>query len=544
MIYARNTLLLLCLTIISSALALGPSSEHGLGFLQRVRNNSEYAIDFSQEKTILDYLPDGTVLRIKSLRKEYGVAGRYYAARKLVGAYRLEADTLDPNDPATHFVVKRYVARDFSEYMGLYSDFAEGQFMKSDDSRAVTFSLPDIMDDKSAEGHWTVVDASGDEKSKLDARKFLDPNFAANVFNACYIKSRVSGFMQSRGKPQNYPGLSKSSESKNANSVLNGTKSSLSNAGNQALDGQQPAESPDTPGAQPAGNPPTNASPTSISVAPASSVTAYGKVTSILSERSLGAYFADESLAVVIKQNGSIARQKSDGVWESLNQGLSDGASFTSLGAADDDTLWGCDINNNLWEFKSDTSSWSKVLLAPSTGAVAKITAGGATNIWALSKDGTLFQRFQDGESTSWKVPDTAVGSGGIRDVSAATDGTVFAISNDNKIFIGTKTQSGYSFSQFCSPLELVGQPPYTIAAGSKSFVAFSTPSDEVYVLVTGKPGNTKDSWKKLTLKDQSNPLKLRSFSAYKNSSIVGVVSNSGKADDNTIIMINDITTA
>lgn len=539
MIYARNTLLLLCLTLISSALALGPSSEHGLGFLKRVRNNSEYPIDFSQEKTILDYLPDGTVLRIKSLRKEYGVAGRYYAARKLVGAYRLEADTLDPNDPATHFVVKRYVARDFSEYMGLYSDFAEGQFMKSDDSRAVTFSLPDIMDDKSAEGHWTVVDVSGDEKSKLDARKFMDPNFAANVFNACYLKSRVSGFMQSRGKPQNYPGLSKSSLSKNANAVLTGSESSSSGTDNQTTNVEQ-----QTPGSPDAAGFPAGSPPTSVSVAPTPSVTAYGKVTPILSEGSIGAYFIDESLAVVVKQNGSVARQKGDGAWESLNQGLSSGASFTSLGAADDGTLWGCDINNNLWEFNNETSTWKKVLLAPSTGAVAKISAGGATNIWALSKDGTLFQRFEDGQNTSWKVPDAAIGNGGIRDVSAATDGTVFAISNDNKIFIGTKTQSGYSFSQFCSPLELVGQPPYTIAAGSKSFVAFATPSDEVYVLVTGKPGTTKDSWKKLTLKDQTSPLKLRNFSAYKNSSIVGVVSNSGKADDNTVIMINDITTA
>ena len=196
-----------------------------------------------------------------------------------------------------------------------------------------------------------------------------------------------------------------------------------------------------------------------------------------------------------------------------------------------------------MWELDTQTATWSKVALAPSTSSVAKLSMGNASNIWALSGDGVLFQRIQDGDTTSWKIPDQAIGTGAIKDFCVAPDGTIIVLGGDNKIYRGLKTQAGYAFNQFCTPAELVGMPAVSVAVGSKSFMAFSTPSNEVFVLVAGKPGNSKDSWKKLTLKNEKTPIKLRSFSAYKNNSIAGTVHNSGKTDDNSVVLVSDIST-
>jgi len=512
-----------------------PSSEHGLGFLQRVRNNSEYPIDFSQEKTLLDFLPDGTVIRIKSLKKEYGVNGRYYAARKIVGAYRLEADTINPEDPATYFVVKRFVARDFSEYMGLYSDSAEGQFMKTDDSRAVTFSMPDVMDDASAAGHWTIVDSTGTEKGGIDQRKFLDPQFASTVFNNCYLKSRVSGFMQSRGIPQNYPGLTKVALGKSVNAVLAGAESSTKDDAKQTQ-----IKSPTI--TLPAGSPGSQTD-SSTPDKPKESPVAFGEIKQLAPDKSASLSYIDTSNIIVIKKDGSPIKMKDDGSSESLNQGL-DGASLLSVSGANDGTIWASDQNSNLLEFDSEKSSWKKVVSMPSASSISKVALNNSSNIWALSGDGSLFQRVKIDDSFAWKTPANQIGSGNIKDISIASDGTILVIASDNKIYKGVNNNGAYTFTTFCSPTDLLSIPPLSVACGSSSFIAFLTPLNEVYVLVDGKSGNTKDSWKKLCQNDQTTALKFRSIAAYKNKSIIGVVSNSGKPDDNTLTLVGNITTA
>ncbi len=511
-----------------------PSSEHGLGFLQRVRNNSEYPIDFSQEKTLLDFLPDGTVIRIKSLKKEYGVNGRYYAARKIVGAYRLEADTINPEDPATYFVVKRFVARDFSEYMGLYSDSAEGQFMKTDDSRAVTFSMPDVMDDTNAPGHWTIVDSTGAEKGGIDQRKFLDPHFASTVFNNCYIKSRVSGFMQSRGTPQNYPGLTKVVLGKSVNSVLAGAESSTKEDPKETLIKQPSLTLPEETRGSSGNNGTTNK--------PKESPVALGEIKQLSADKSISMCYIDTSNIIVIKQDGSPIKMKDDGSSELLNQGLN-GASLSSIAGGNDGTIWASDQNNNLLEFDSEKSSWKNVTNMPAASSISKIALNNSSNIWALSGDGSLFQRVKIDDSFAWKTPTNQIGSGNIKDISVASDGTILVISSDSKIYKGTSNNGEYAFSVFCSPKDLFSIPPLSVACGASSFIAFLTPMNEIYVLVDGKSGNTKDSWKKLCQNDQKTPLKFRSIAAYKNKSIIGVVSNSGKPDDNTLTLVSNITT-
>ncbi|MBM3894499.1 hypothetical protein FJ366_02795 [Candidatus Dependentiae bacterium] len=502
-----------------------------MGFLQRVRNNSIYAIDFSQEKTLLDFLPEGTVIRIKSLRKEYGPTGRYYAVRRLVGAYRLQADTIDPEDTATHFVVKRYVARDFSEYMGLYSDSAEGLFLQTNDSRAATFSLQDIMSDTNASGHWSIVDASGEEKP--DQKNFLDPQYASTVFNACYLKSRVSGFMQSRGTPQNYTGL-KAPVSKSVNAVLSGNASSTRNTNNSNPTG--------TPQINQSGTGTSNGTSSTTPEKPKESPTALGSLKSLSTDRCIALCYLSSSNIFAIKQNGTPLRKKEDDSWEALDQGLN-GAVLTSICGANDGSLWATDQSNNLWSFDVPSATWIRSPQTPATSSVVKIILSDASNVWVLGSDGALFQRTKTDESFVWKVPSFSLPDGGIKDISMTSDGTMFVISNDSKIYKGTRNNDSYSFSLFAHPANLVSEVPFTIASGSPTFVSFTTSKNEVYILVDGKSGSTKDSWKKLTQDDQTTPIKFRTIAGFKDKSLVGIVSNSGQSNDNTIMLVSNIKT-
>ena len=160
-----------------------------------------------------------------------------------------------------------------------------------------------------------------------------------------------------------------------------------------------------------------------------------------------------------------------------------------------------------------------------------------------MTYNGTIFKKSGTTSNTIWKVPSEQVGTGVVKDFCITTDGTIFAICNDKKIYKGSPAGDSYTFTQFSSPQDLLNTQPYLITARSKDFVVFSTPSDEVYVLVSGKSGNTTDSWKKLTKKGTSVPIKLRSIMAQENNSIAGIVSASGQPEDNTVILINDITT-
>lgn len=528
----RLALVIFCFAAIVTCCGKPTMDGHGLGFLQRVRNNSEYPISFSQSKTILDYLPNDTVIRIKSLRKEYGVTGRYYAVRKMVGAYRLEADTLDPEDLATHFVIKRFVSRDFTEYIGIYSDSAEGMFMKSDDTRAITFSLPDMMDDKTPEGHWSVIDASGNSSNAISDKKFMDPNFAANVFNNCYLKCRASGVMQARGTPGNYPGTNNPPRSKYSNPILQGLETSA----DPAKPGIE-AKPSSTTDAEAGAEPETPATPAS----PASAPTASGAVTTLSSVKCSIVNAADT--VVAITKTGMATRQKEDESWENLDQGLN-GVTLVSIGTATDGTTWGCDVNNNVWSHDSSKNLWTKVQMPSSTGPIIKVILASASQIWILSRDGAIFQRMGSDTNIVWQQPSPTVGSGGVKDFCITPNGIVFVLCNDNKIYKGTNIGSTYTFSQFAAPKDTLNTVPYAITAGNGNFVAFSTLSDEVYVLVAGKSGNTADSWKQLTTPDGKSPIKLRSLAASKNNSLAGVVSSSGKPEDNTVIMIRNITTA
>jgi hypothetical protein len=171
-----------------------PVLNHGLGLLQRIRNESAYPISYFLVKTIHDQLPEGSVVRIKSLRPEYGAKGRYYAVRRIKGAWRLVADTTDPDDPATLLDVGRFISGTLTDYLGFSSNLAGGKYMTSlPETRAVQFSGEQIFDDEFAETHWKIF---------------------GKTLDRCYLKGRISGYLSARGS-----GTSVLSESRKSGSV-------------------------------------------------------------------------------------------------------------------------------------------------------------------------------------------------------------------------------------------------------------------------------------------------------------------------------------
>lgn len=141
------------------------TASHGFAFLERIRNMTEFPVSLFYDKTIHDLLPANTVVRLKSYKAEYGVAGRYFAARLEGGAWRLKADTTDPEDPATQFVVHRHILRDLSDWLGFTAMAAGKAYLNANLSQAVQFGSEEFASDDKPEAHWKIIGSTIDRCS-------------------------------------------------------------------------------------------------------------------------------------------------------------------------------------------------------------------------------------------------------------------------------------------------------------------------------------------------------------------------------------------
>jgi hypothetical protein len=155
-------------------------ASHGYAFLERIRNMTDFSVSIFYKKTIHDALPVDTTVRIKSFKPEYGEDGRYYAARLVGGAWRLQADTTDKNDTATLFNIHRYVSRDLRDWLAFSSAAGGKKYLNSKPSQSTQFGAPDYADDIQTAAHWEIVGASTDR---------------------CALRNReTGGFLSCRGK--------------------------------------------------------------------------------------------------------------------------------------------------------------------------------------------------------------------------------------------------------------------------------------------------------------------------------------------------------
>lgn len=101
--------------------------DHGWGFLDRVANGTSYLVSLlATPPELISNLPDGTIIRLKSLKTGFG---NYYRAIKSVksGVWELRADTDDAKDRASQFMVMR-IGKDIS----LASEVADGLLLAAD----------------------------------------------------------------------------------------------------------------------------------------------------------------------------------------------------------------------------------------------------------------------------------------------------------------------------------------------------------------------------------------------------------------------------
>lgn len=143
---------------------------YGLGVLTSVRNLTKYSISIeSGAKSINDQLPEGTIVRIKSLEPRFGPEGKYYTLRKgggSKGALVFSPDSTDPKDKSTYFVVKRRVSPDLKDWLGFTHPIADD---KNLEVKPVTLDLgffdTSFLDEKDTQSHWSIVGKSLDKCS-------------------------------------------------------------------------------------------------------------------------------------------------------------------------------------------------------------------------------------------------------------------------------------------------------------------------------------------------------------------------------------------
>lgn len=159
--------------------------EHGWAKLDTVRNKTPHSMLFySQARGLASMLPDGTVIRIKALKTGFG---NYYRVIKdeKTGGWSLRADTRDPKDPASQFLVSH---PGIGDSIMLLSETAGGLFLASDKK---TFDVVLASDKDVVNTLWTLAEdpKAGDTLESC----FLKNNATTGMLTASYDGGGGSG---------------------------------------------------------------------------------------------------------------------------------------------------------------------------------------------------------------------------------------------------------------------------------------------------------------------------------------------------------------
>lgn len=87
---------------------------------------------------------------------------RYLAARNLVGGFRLKADTTNPDDPATRFIVRKYIDPNLNTYLGFESEVNAGQMLRTKKNNEIIFSANTMLEELIKDGKKSKDNFSSD----------------------------------------------------------------------------------------------------------------------------------------------------------------------------------------------------------------------------------------------------------------------------------------------------------------------------------------------------------------------------------------------
>lgn len=134
---------------------------YGLGILKGVRNQTKYSITIraSGAKNLHDQLPEGTIVRLKSLDPQFGEQGKYFTVRKdSKGAISFKADTDDTKDKSTYFVVTHRVSQNLKDWVGFTHPLTADKTMQvTPGSLDVNFLNKSFKEEKDTQSHWEIV---------------------------------------------------------------------------------------------------------------------------------------------------------------------------------------------------------------------------------------------------------------------------------------------------------------------------------------------------------------------------------------------------
>lgn len=153
---------------------------YGLGILTAVRNLTKYpiSIESSDTKMLNDQLPEGTIVRIKSLEPKFGAEGKYYSLKKVdakdpnsQGGFSFMPDTSDPADKSTNFIITRRVSQDLKDWIGIMHPISEEKTLQVNPATLdVGFFNKNFRDEKDTPSHWSIIGTTLD-KCSLRNRK-------------------------------------------------------------------------------------------------------------------------------------------------------------------------------------------------------------------------------------------------------------------------------------------------------------------------------------------------------------------------------------
>lgn len=152
--------------------ALSRTSDFDTKFANKFSGKKEdfAAILKSQAKNLFESLSENSKFEVSPYR--------FFAARKIMGAWRLIADTNDASDPATQFIVEHYRDGQLNDWLGFRPVVQDNFYLAAVGGNAVTSSADKFAGDEFKSAHW-----------KLDG---------TNLNNCALVSRDVLGFLSCR----------------------------------------------------------------------------------------------------------------------------------------------------------------------------------------------------------------------------------------------------------------------------------------------------------------------------------------------------------
>lgn len=131
---------------------------YGSAVLKAINNLSPYSISITKDKSINDFLPDGTVVALKSKKNN-----KYYTLKKIPrkdGSTHIVCvpDGTNKDDVAARLTVRQYVDFSLNQYLTFSPslDGIQDRVMGVDRKGKIIFEQTEFNDEDSAAAHWTI----------------------------------------------------------------------------------------------------------------------------------------------------------------------------------------------------------------------------------------------------------------------------------------------------------------------------------------------------------------------------------------------------